>query len=253
MDRILFTAAGGAARSLESQAALSNNMANINTPGFRAEIAAYRAVPIVGDGLPTRVATVMTTPGADFSQGVLQTTGRELDVAVAGQGWFAVQTPNGEAYTRAGSFQVGVDGVLRTTQGYPVVSADGGPIDVPERARLTFSTDGTLVALGAGDPPNDVVALGQIKRVNAGPGELVRGDDGLFRPPPGPNGQAAGPLPNDPAIGIVSGALEGSNVNPAAAMVGMINNARRFEMQMKVIQHADGNAQRANGILSPSN
>jgi len=252
MDRIVYTAMNGAVRTLEHQAALAHNMANVNTPGFREQLAIYRSVPITGDGsLPTRVTTVASTPGSNFAAGPLQTTGRELDVAVAGDdGWLAVRTPQGEAYTRAGNLHVGVDGRLQTAQGLPVLSTDGAPIEVPERAALTFAADGAITALGAGDRPNDVQMLGQLKLVDAGNTRLVRGDDGLFRTPPGPDGQAGAPLPASTGQRIVSGALEASNVSAAEAMVGLIDNARRFEMQMKVIQSADQNAQRANSILS---
>lgn len=252
MDRMLYTAMSGAARTLEHQAVLTHNVANANTVGFRAQLAAYRSVPLEGAGAPTRVATVTATPGSDFSAGALQSTGRELDIAVAGAGWLALQTPQGEAYTRAGSLQVGSDGVLRNPQGLAVLSADGGPIEVPAGASLTFSNDGVITALGAGDPPNDVQALGQLKRVNPEPAQLERGDDGLFRLRPAADGTPAPAAAADASIGIVSGALESSNVSPVAAMVGMIDNARRFEMQMKAITQADGNAQRANELLSTS-
>jgi len=171
-------------------------------------------------------------------------------VAVADNGWLAVQTPQGEAYTRAGNLHVGADGLLQTAQGLPVLSEDGAPIDVPERAALTFASDGGITALGAGDRPNDIQQLGRLKLVDPGDVALARGDDGLFRLPDGANGQPAQPLPATPGLRIVSGALESSNVSAAETMVGMINNARRFEMQMKVVQQADQNAQRANSILS---
>ena len=252
MDRIVYTAMGGAARTLEHQAVLTNNMANANTPGFRAQLAMYRSVPVVDPvSPPTRVSTVTATPGNDFSQGAVNTTDRALDVAVAGAGWLVVQTPQGEAYTRAGGLQIGTDGLLRGPQGLPVLSADNAPIAVPEQARLTFATDGTITALGPGDPPSDIQLLGQLKLVNPPTEQLVHGDDGLFRRLAA-DGQPAGPLPADPTVHIVPGAIEGSNVNPVEAMVGMIDNARRFEMQMKVIKNADENAQRANSILSVS-
>ena len=250
MDRIVYTAMNGAARTLEHQAALSNNMANVNTPGFREQLAIYRSVPLVGGGVsPTRVATAASTPGSNFQPGPLQTTGREMDVAVAGNGWLAVRTPEGEAYTRAGNLHVGTNGLLQTAQGLPVLSADNAPIAVPEQATLTFASDGAITALGAGDPPNDILMLGQLKLVDPGNASLVRGDDGLFRTA-GQGGQAGVPLQQAPGVRIVSGALESSNVSAAETMVGLINNARRFEMQMKVVQHADQNAQRANSILS---
>ncbi len=254
MDRLVYTAMNGASRTLENQAVISNNMANANTPGFREQLALYRAVPVVGDGtMDTRIGVASSTPGHNFALGNIQSTGRELDVAITGPGWLAVQTPDGEGYTRNGGLQVGVNGQLQNYLGQPVLSADNAAIEVPEGASLTFSSDGTITALGAGDPPNNIVALGQLKLVNPPEQSLVHGDDGVFRMPLGADGQPAAPLPADPLVRIVSGAIEASNVSPVAAMVGMIDNARRFEMQMKVIQHADTNAQQANALLSAGN
>lgn len=253
MDRIIYTAMNGAARITEHQAALSNNMANVNTPGFREQIALYRSVP-VNDGvsLPTRVSTVASTPRNNFEMGNMQTTGRDLDVAlVSSNGWIAVQTPQGEAYTRAGSLQVGVNGLLQTSLGQPVMSDQNGIIDVPDQAALTITSDGTITAIGAGDAPNNILNLGRIKLANPPEAQLVHGDDGVFRLAP-VNGQPAPPVPADPSLRVLSGVLEGSNTNPMAAMVGMIENARRFEQQMQVVQQADRNAERANGILSVS-
>lgn len=253
MDRIIYTAMNGAARITEHQAALSNNMANVNTPGFREQIALYRSVP-VNDGvsLPTRVSTVASTPRNNFEMGNMQTTGRDLDVALASSnGWIAVQTPQGEAYTRAGSLQVGMNGLLQTSLGQPVMSDQNGIIDVPDQAALTITSDGTITAIGAGDAPNNILNLGRIKLANPPEAQLVHGDDGVFRLAP-VNGQPAPPAPADPSLRVLSGVLEGSNTNPMAAMVGMIENARRFEQQMQVVQQADRNAERANGILSVS-
>ena len=253
MDRIIYTAMNGAARITEHQAALSNNMANVNTPGFREQIALYRSVP-VNDGvsLPTRVSTVASTPRNNFEMGNMQTPGRDLDVALASSnGWIAVQTPQGEAYTRAGSLQVGVNGLLQTSLGQPVMSDQNGIIDVPDQAALTITSDGTITAIGAGDAPNNILNLGRIKLANPPEAQLVHGDDGVFRLAP-VNGQPAPPAPADPSLRVLSGVLEGSNTNPMAAMVGMIENARRFEQQMQVVQQADRNAERANGILSVS-
>lgn len=252
MDRILYTAGNGASRIGEQQAAISNNMANVSTPGFREQVAWFRSVPVFdGTSLPTRVSTVASTPGHSFKMGPMQTTGRELDVALAGPGWLAVQTPQGEAYTRAGNLQVGVNGLLQTALGQPVLSDQNGLIDVPEMATLTIASDGTITALGAGDPPNNILNLGRLKLVSPPDALLVHGDDGVFRMP-AINGQPAPPLQASPALRVTSGVLEGSNVSPVKAMVGMIENARRFEMQMQVIQQADKNAERANGLLSTS-
>lgn len=252
MDRIIYTAANGAMRITEQQAVISNNLANVATPGFREQLSMYRSVP-VNDGvsLPTRVATVTATPGSNFKLGLIQTTGRDLDVAIAGDdGWLAVQAPGGgEGYTRAGDLQVGINGLLQTALGQPVLSDQNTPIEVPEQAALSIASDGTVTAIGAGDPPNNVLNLGRLKLVNVPPAQMTRGDDGVFRRLSA-DGQPLPPLQADPTVRVMPGALEASNASPSAAMVGMIQAARRFEMQMKVISEASTNAERANGILA---
>lgn len=248
MDRVIYTAAGAAQRVLEQQAVISNNMANVSTTGFREQVAVYRSVPVVGaPGLPTRVGTAASTPGSRFQQGVMAETGHALDAAITGAGWFSVLTPAGEAYTRAGAFAVNAQSQLVTQQGMQVLSADGAPVLVPERGSIAFSGDGTITALGAGDNPKDVQIIGRLKLVNPPAGEMVRGDDGFFRVGAGPAPQA------DQQVRIVAGFVEKSNVNAAQAMVGMIANARNFEMQMKVIKDASSNDERANSILSSNN
>ena len=252
MDRIIYTAMNGAARITEQQTVLSNNMANVNTTGFRAQMSMYRSVPVNdGTSLPTRVATVAATPRSDFQMGVMQSTGSPTDIAITEGGWLAVQTPQGEAYTRAGDLQVGVNGQLQTAQGIPVLSQQNGVIDVPNMATLTIGSDGTITAIGAGDPPNTVLNLGQLKLVKPDENTLVHGDDGVFRRVPA-NGKPAPAMPVDPTVRVTAGVLEGSNANAASSMVGMIENSRRFEMQMQVIKDADTNEDRANGILSIS-
>lgn len=246
MDRIIYTAAGGAARAIEHQGVVSNNLANVSTAGFREELAMYRAVPLQGhNSLPTRVSTATATTASSFQQGSMVETGHALDLAIRGEGWFAVQTPDGgEAYTRAGEFAVNVQNLLVTQSGMPVLSADGAPIEIPERGTLTFSDDGQITVLGAGDNPNDIQNIGMVKLVNPPVDQIVRGEDGLFRMA---DGAAVQP---DPQVRMVSGFVERSNVNPAEAMVTMIANARLFDMQMQVIKEATSNADRANSILS---
>lgn len=251
MDRVIYTVANGAGRTAENQAVLTNNLANTGTTGFREQLAMYRSVPVNdGTSLPTRVATVTTTPGSNFALGPLQSTGRELDVALSGEGWLAIQTPQGEAYTRAGSLEVGVNGVLQTATGLAVLSDQDGLLEVPEQAALTIASDGTVTALGAGDAPNNLLNLGRLKMVSPPEAQLVRGDDGLFRLAAQADGTPAPPEPADPALRLATGVLEGSNVSAAGAMVAMIENARRFEMQMQVVHEANKNAERANGLLS---
>ncbi|MFC3285170.1 flagellar basal body rod protein FlgF, partial [Litchfieldella rifensis] len=148
MDRILYTAMSGAKQSLDQQAVVSHNLSNASTAGFRAQLHAMRAVPVQGDGLlPTRTSVAATTPGSDFSPGPVSTTGRELDVAIDGNGWLAVQMPDGsEAYTRRGDLQVDGNGLL-VNVGRPVIG-ENGPIVVPLGSQLSIGADGTISAIG---------------------------------------------------------------------------------------------------------
>jgi len=252
MDRILYTAAGGAARTLEAQAALSNNLANVDTAGFRAQLATYRAAPIATPGQTspgTRVLSVATTSDSLMTHGAIHTTGRPLDIAIEGSGWIAVQTPQGEAYTRSGSLQMNPNGELVTRDGIPVLSDRGQPLVIPQNASVRITRHGGINAIPQGGTSRDIARIAQIKLVNPDAKTLVRGDDGLFRVVDPVSGQSVA-APADPRVQLKAGALEDSNVDPSTQMVGLIENARRFEMQMKVISDASANAQTANSILS---
>lgn len=245
MDRMLYVAMSGAKQAMEQQASVANNMANVSTPGFRAQINTFRAVPVVGEEAPTRAFVAASTPGADFTHGPLTETGRELDVAVRGEGWLVVQAPGGgEAYTRVGNLQVGADGQVTTMGARPVVG-DSGALVIPPGSTVTIAADGTIAARGAGDPNVGVSNVGKLKLVNPDTRDLVRGDDGLFRMRDGVRAPEA-----DANVVVAAGVIEGSNVNPVEAMVAMIANGRSFEMQMKSIQTADTNAQAANKLLA---
>lgn len=251
MDHAIYTAMGAASQTLNQQSVTASNLANASTPGFRAQLNALRAVPVQGLSLPTRTLVTASTPGADMTQGKMDYTSRPLDVAIQQDGWLAVQAPDGtEGYTRNGDLQVSPAGQL-TIQGNPVMG-DGGPIAVPEGAEITIAADGTISALTPGDPPNTVSPIGKLKLVKATGSEVVRGDDGLFRPSQATQAARGATLQADPAIRVMSGVLEGSNVKPVEAMTDMIANARRFEMQMKMIGSVDENEQRANSLLSMS-
>src|SRR5262249_48056377 len=155
----------GAKQAMEQQASVANNMANVSTPGFRAQINTFRAVPVVGEESPTRAFVAATTPGADFSHGPVTDTGRELDVAVRGDGWLGVQTPTGEAYTRVGNLQVAADGQVTTMGGRPVVG-DGGALVIPPGSTVTIASDGGITARAPGDPLTGLNQVGRMKLVN---------------------------------------------------------------------------------------
>lgn len=246
MDRLIYTAMTGASHVLQQQATVSQNLANANTPGFRAALHTFRAVPLVGEGLPTRTFVVDSTAGADFTPGQLQQTGRPLDVAVQGEGWIAVQGADGkEAYTRNGSFQISANGLLQTRNGLNV-AGDGGAITIPPDTEVTFASDGTISTVPSGANATSVIVVGRLKLVNPSPKQLERGDDGLFRLRDGANALA------EESVKILPGSLEGSNVNVVEAMVSMISLARKFDMQMKLLQNADSNARQASQIMNIS-
>ncbi len=244
MDRLIYTAMSGAKHTLNQQAAVSHNLANANSTGFRAELHKLRAVPVQGEGLATRAFVVDASVATNFDAGPLQQTGRALDVAVEGRGWLAVQLPDGsEGYTRDGSFELSANGVLQTRNGLPVLG-DGGPITIPPDHEVQIGKDGTISAMLAGGEQNVVNNLGRLKLVNPSEETLVRGDDGLFRLRGG--GEAA----VDDAVQVAGGHVEGSNVNVVDQMVQMIALARQFEMQTRMLQSAEANDQAATRVLS---
>ena len=238
MDRMIYLSMAGAKAAMHRQEVLSHNLANVSTNGFREEMAAFRAVPVRGDGATTRVYALETTLGYKPDAGALQATHRNLDVAMKGNAWMAVQSLDGtEAYTRAGALEVNAEGLLVTAGGLQVVG-DGGPITVPANSSVVIAPDGTVSAAAAGALPQ---AVGKIKMVTPEKA-LTRGNDGLFRNP-------AGDLDADPTARLQDGALEGSNVSPVETMVAMITAARQFEQQMKLITTSEKQEQTAARLL----
>ena len=239
MDRMIYLSMSGAKATMQRQDTLANNLANVSTPGFRAELQAFRAVPVEGSGASTRVYALETTTGYDATPGVIAATGRNLDVAVSGNSWLSVQALDGtEAYTRGGSLEVSSDGTLTTRSGLPVLGG-GGPLQVPPNAAVSIGADGTVSARGT-DGKN--TAIGKLKLVTP-EAPLQRGEDGLFR-------AADGSLSADDSARVQDGALEGSNVSAVESMVAMISAARQFEAQMKLIQTAEADEKAASQLLS---
>ncbi|AZP13755.1 MULTISPECIES: flagellar basal-body rod protein FlgF [Undibacterium] len=244
MDRLIYTAMTGAKHILEQQATTSHNLANATTTGFRAQLDSFRAVPILGPGLPTRAFVVDATVGTDFSTGSFQSTGRELDLAIQGKGWLAVEKADGtEGYTRHGSLKLSENGVLQTQSGLNVLG-DGGPITIPPDVSIAIAKDGTVSTVPTGSKPNAVEVIGRLKLVNPAEENLLRGDDGLFKTK---DGLA---VDSDLNVTVAGGMLEGSNVNVVESMVSMINLARSFEMQMKLLSNAESNAAKAGQIFN---
>jgi flagellar basal-body rod protein FlgF len=241
MDRLIYLAMSGAKATMQRQETLANNLANVSTTGFRAELAAFRAVPVEGSGASTRVFALESTPGYDSSPGQVAATGRNLDVAMKGSAWLAVQGLDGtEAYTRFGALDLNAEGNLITTSGLTVLG-DGGPIQVPPQTTPSIAADGTVSAT---DSRGRSTAIGKLKLVTPET-PLTRGTDGLFR-------GADGDLSADATARVQDGALEGSNVSAVETMIGMIAAARQFEAQMKSLTTAEGNDKAASQLLAVS-
>ena len=239
MDRMIYLSMSGAKATMQRQDTLANNLANVSTVGFRAELQAFRAVPVQGSGASTRVYALESTPGYDSSAGNVSATGRNLDVAMKGNAWLAEQGLDGtEAYTRAGSLDVSADGTLVTRNGLTVLG-DGGPIQVPPNSEVVIGGDGTVSAKSATGRSS---AIGKLKLVTP-EAPLDRGVDGLFR-------SADGDLAADATARVQDGALEGSNVSAVETMVSMITAARQFEAQMKMLQTAEADEKIAAQLLS---
>jgi flagellar basal-body rod protein FlgF len=244
MDRMLYIAMTGAKESLLAQAVTTHNLANVSTTGFRADLAAFQSRPVYGPGYPSRAYSVTEGSGVDLSPGTLVPTERELDVAINGDGWIAVQAPDGsEGYTRAGDLRVDTFGRLTNGAGHPVLG-NGGPIALPPFEKLEIGADGTLSIQPVGQAPNTLAVVDRIKLVRPDdPASLVKGRDGLLHTPD------AGAAPPDARVRLVSGMLESSNANAVEAMVSLIEQARNFETQVKMMHAAEDNDRAAAELM----
>ncbi|MDJ0750712.1 MAG: flagellar basal-body rod protein FlgF [Woeseiaceae bacterium] len=243
MDEMIYLAMTGAKQTEYAQTINSNNLANASTTGFRADLHAFSSVPIDGPGVETRINAVVDSYGTDFSQGPIASTGRDLDIAIQGEGFIAVQAPDGtEAYTRAGDLRMEPGGLLTTGAGH-LVLGNGGPVAVPPQASLLIGNDGTISIQALGQGPETLSQVDRIKLVNPDVSRLQKGPDGLLRLPDGDVAAA------DASVQITSGALEQSNVNVAKTLVNMIELARQYETQVNVMKSAEENADAAASLM----
>lgn len=236
MDKSLYIAMSGAKQTLLAQTANANNLANAQTTGFKSDLEQFRSMPVLGPGFPTRVYAMTERPGTDLSPGAMQKTDRELDVAIDGDGWLAVQGADGkEAYTRAGDLRITPEGLLQTGAGLQVMGQDG-PISVPPSQKLEIGKDGTISIVPLGSNATSLAVIDRIKMVNPAMETLEKLNDGLMHIKDGKTAEA------NADVSLVQGALEGSNVNAIAAMVDMIELSKNFELQTKVMKDADDNS-----------
>jgi flagellar basal-body rod protein FlgF len=237
MDKSLYIAMSGAKQTLLAQTANANNLANAQTSGFKSDLEQFRSMPVYGPGFPSRVYAMAERPGTDLSPGAMQQTGRELDVAVEGDGWIAVQGPDGkEAYTRAGDLRITPEGLLQTGTGLQVMGQDG-PISLPPAQKLEIGKDGTISMVPLGANATNTAVIDRIKLVKPELQNLEKRSDGLMHLKDNQTAEASAD------VTLVQGAIEGSNVNTIGAMVDMIELAKNFELQTKVMKSADENSQ----------
>lgn len=240
---MIYTAMTGAKQTEIAQAINTNNLANISTTGFRADLHAFSSSPIDGPGVETRVNAVVESYGTDMSSGSIVNTGRDLDIAIQGDGFIAVQSADGgEAYTRAGDLRVEPGGLLTTGSGH-LVLGNGGPIALPPSVSLTIGGDGTISIQPLGSGPETITIADRIKLVNPDPTTVSKGADGLFHLSDGGIADA------DATIKITNGALEQSNVNVALTLANMIELARQYESQVNLIKSSEDNADAAAQLL----
>ncbi len=246
MDRLVYVAMAGAKETLRAQAANNHNLANASTTGFRADLSAFQTQNVVGAGLPSRAYAISAGTGFDSTPGALEATGGELDVAIRGQGWLAVQGADGtEGYTRAGNLRVDPSGMLTTATGLPVLG-DSGPISVPPHSSVTIGSDGSLSVVPLGQEAKTVSTIGRLKLVNPPADTLTRSADGLFRLAGG------GEAPSDASVHVVNGALESSNVNIAVTMTTMIELSRNYDLQVKAMHTAEEDSAASSKLLQSS-
>ncbi|MES2290877.1 MAG: flagellar basal-body rod protein FlgF [Pseudomonadota bacterium] len=243
MDRLIYSSLSAMRSSLARQTATANNIANAETPGFRADIAETQALWMRGAGSDSRAVASEEVLNADMKSGTVMATGRTLDVAANGDAMFVVQTEDGEeAYTRRGDLQVGNSGMLTTGDGRPVMGT-GGPIILPPADSISIDGQGRITIVPAGGDASQPQEVGTLRMVSPKGSDVVKGMDNLFRV------RGGGTLPDDPDASCKSGHLEGSNVSTTKALVEMIEASRSWDMQLKLISDARTNDEAAANLM----
>ena len=245
MDNMLYIAMTGARETSLAQATAANNLANAKTTGFKAELAQFRSMPIYGEGLPSRVFAMTERPGNNFDSGSKVTTGRNLDIAIRGEGWFVTQNENGEELlTRRGDLKISPNGAITNGAGHPILG-DGGPIALPPFEKIDIAKDGTITILPLGAEANATAIVDRIRMVNPELSDLEKNEQGLFK---SREGNAFLP---DAAVTLDSGVLEGSNVSIVEELTNMISLSRQFEVQIKLMNSVEERGQSLDRLLQP--
>lgn len=247
MDNVLYGAMRGGNASFRKQELIANNLANINTTGFRADLHSAQTMYMNQAGTNQTLAgqsfVVDGQAQSDFSPGEIKTTGRDLDIAIEGDGWIAVKdNKNREVYTRAGDLKMDVNGRLMTSSG-KLVLGDGGPISIPPAQKIDIASDGTITIVPLDAKSNELAILERIKLVSINSKDLFKNEEGMMQLKDG------GRVKKDANVTLVKGALEGSNVNAVEQMVKMITAGREFESHMKMMQSVDDGSRKLAQLL----
>ena len=247
MDKAIYIAMSAGQNVMSAQAIHSNNLANANTTGFQADFAQARSMGVYyGDGYSSRAYAVTENPGTNFNHGALIETGRDLDVAIDGDGWLAVQAKDGrEAYTRGGSLRVSPTGQLLTGNNLPVMG-EGGPIAIPPFDKLTLGADGTITVQPEGQGAGVLAVVDRIKLVRPNYQDIAKGKDGLVSRKDGQ------PQEVEPRVRVQAGFLEGSNVDTVHELTQIMALARQYEINIKLMKAVDENSQASTTLLKNS-
>jgi flagellar basal-body rod protein FlgF len=232
MDRLIYSSLTAMRGAMARQTSVANNLANAQTPGFRADVAEAQALWLKGQTFESRALASEEVVNADMRAGAITQTGRDLDVAINGEAMFAVQAVNGdEAYTRRGDLQLTETGLLTTGDGRPVLGAQG-PITLPPADKISIDTEGRILIVPRGGDAAQPQEVDRLRLASPAGSSIAKGLDGLFRVKDG------GVLPDDPDARVLSGHLEGSNVSTTQALVEMIEASRSWDTQLKMLGDA---------------
>jgi flagellar basal-body rod protein FlgF len=232
MDRLIYTSLTAMRGSMARQTAIAHNLANAQTPGFRAELAEAQALWLHGEGASARAYSSEEVVAADMRAGTVTQTGRDLDVAMTGDALLAVQAPDSEeGYTRRGDLQIAASGLLTTGDGHPVLGAQG-PITLPPVDSVSIDAEGRIYIVPAGGDPQQPQELDRLRLASPAGLDIAKGLDGLFRV------KGDGILPDDPDARVITRSIEGSNVSATSALVEMIEASRSWDTQLKMIGDA---------------
>jgi flagellar basal-body rod protein FlgF len=239
MDKLIFTALSGAEHTLRAQQVHANNLANMETAGFRANLELASSKALGGYGYDDVHLSRMQADAISSRAGSVRETGRPLDVAVAGNGYLALQYGDGEAYTRAGSIDIDANGAL-SVHGHPLLG-EGGPIVLPPHTAVEIANDGTISVQTPGAATLQVVD--RLRLVSGEARELTKNEAGLIV------SRGGDPLAQDPNASVRARALEGSNVSAVEEMVATMTLNRSFEIQMKLLKASDSMDEVGNRLI----